>query len=390
VSAAAAPTAADLPRPARRALVLCGGGATGAAYEIGVLAALEASIPGFRIQHFDVFVGTSAGALIAAQMAAGVSAARLFFALTNDDDYFRPRRADVYAIDPRDALQKLLAFSAAVGRSLTQLRRRGEGEAASLDLGDLARTLPDGLFTLAGYQRFVERFFTRNGLPLSFEAVTRQLLIPANNLDTAHREVFGRGYRLDASIPEAIAASSAIPLFFAPVRIGHTDLIDGGTGKVAHVDLAVAAGATHALIVNPIVPWNLTRRLHADRKRGRLPPGTLTRIRDRGMWGIWNQAFRISTVTRLQLGLRRFAALNPNLAMALITPREEDETLFVTNPMSTDARATVARHAFAQTRARLAQGDDAVRAVCLGEPDAHLRGGLRQPGDDEEDTWRGP
>lgn len=370
----------------KRALVLCGGGATGAAYEVGVLAALEAAMPGFRVQHFDIFVGTSAGALIAALMAAGVSAARMHFALTSNDDFFPLRRKDVYRLEPRDALIKLAALARAaqaVGRSL---RHDPSGTLSDLDFADLSRTLPDGMFSLGGYQRFIERFFDRNGLSRDFESLERHLLVPANNLDTAHREVFGQGYRLDASIPEAIVASSAIPLFFTPVRIGHSDLIDGGTGKVAHVDLAVAAGATHVLVINPIVPWNLTRRLSVDRRRGTLQRGTVTRIRERGLWGIWNQAFRISTMTRLQLGLRRYRAQFPELGMALIAPSEEDETLFVTNPMSTDARALVARHAFETTLARLRSGAPAIRAICNAEPDAHLLDGLGDPDDDA--TWR--
>jgi NTE family protein len=372
----------------RRALVLCGGGATGAAYEVGVLAALEASLPGFRIQHFDVFVGTSAGALIATLMASGVSAARMYHALTTQDDFFPLRRADVYGFDPREAAQTLGKIVSVATSLASRMRAAPVSTWESLDFSDLSRTLPDGLFTLNRYQRFIERFLDRNQLARSFDGVAPHLLIPANNLDTAHREVFGRGYRLDASLAEAIVASSAIPLFFAPVRIGQSDLIDGGSGKVAHVDLAVAAGATHVLVVNPIVPWNLARRLSEDRRlRGRVAPGTVTRIRERGMWGIWNQAFRVSTVSRLYLGLHRFRAEHPNIGIALMSPSEEDETLFVTSPMSTDARALVARHAFETTRARMRAGGDAIAAVCQGDPDAWRIDGIRQP-EVADTSWR--
>ncbi len=373
--------------PMRRALCLCGGGATGAAYEIGVLAALEASIPGFRVSQFDIFVGTSAGALIATLMAAGVSATRMFFSLTNDDDFFRLRRADVYRVDARETMAKLAIVLRAAAGLARRFRNDPVDTIEQFDFADLSGVLPDGFFSLTGYQRFIERFLDRNGLPNTFDAIGAHLLIPANNLDTGHREVFGRGYRLDALVSEAIVASSAIPLFFTPVRIGNTDLIDGGTGKVAHIDLAHAAGATHVLVINPIVPWNLAHRLSVDRRSGRLPAGTQTRIRDRGMWGIWNQSFRISTATRLNLGLHRFRGRHPDVAVALITPSDQDETLFVTNPMNTDSRAVVARHAFAATKARIAAGDEAIAAICRGRPDAYLIDGLRQP-DNADDSWR--
>ena len=40
-------------------------------------------------------------------------------------------------------------------------------------------------------------------------------------------------------LSHAVAASSAIPLFFRPVRIEGRDYIDGSVGKVAHLDLAI-------------------------------------------------------------------------------------------------------------------------------------------------------
>ncbi len=372
----------------RRALVLCGGGATGAAYEVGVLAALEASLPGFRVQHFDIFVGTSAGALIATLMASGVSAARMYHALTANDDFFPLRRADVYGIEPREIIARGVALARALRRLGAQVSSGRGSEGERFDLADLARALPDGLFTLHRYQRFIERLLERHGLPQTFDAVERHLLVPANNLDTGHREVFGHGYRLDASLAQAIAASSAIPLFFAPMRIGQTDLIDGGTGRVAHTDLAAGAGASHVLVINPIVPWNLARRLSRQRRdQGRVAPGSLTRIRERGLYGIWNQAFRVSTLTRLYLDLHRFRAERPDVGLALISPSEEDETLFVTSPMSTDSRATVARHAFDSTRARIRDHGDAIRAVCRGEPDACKLDGVRQP-EVADTSWR--
>lgn len=367
--------------PPRLGVCLCGGGATGAAYEIGVLAALEAGVPGFRTSRFEVLVGTSAGALVAAMVAGGVSVTRLYHSITSGDDYFPIKRSDVFQMDWHETAWKLGRVGKALARAAGRLVRDPKSAVAETALVDLTAALPDGLFSLSGYLAFMERFFARRGLPRHFDQLAPQLLVPTNNLDTGHRQVFGRGYRLDATIPEAIAASSAIPLFFSPVRIHGADYIDGGTGRVAHVDLAQRAGVTHVLVINPVTPWNLERRLMERRPDDAdIGSETLTRIRSRGMVAIWNQSFRMSNNVKLHLGLRRFKADRPDLALALIEPDERDETLFVTNPMDTGARARIARHAYQTTLGRLQAGDEAVRAVCLGLPNAHQLDGLRRPG----------
>src|SRR5438309_12027728 len=80
--------AVKAPDRERRALVLAGGGIIGVFYEIGVLAALEEAFPpGPFNQHFDLFVGTSAGAVTAAFVANGAQPSEMFRALRDDLDY---------------------------------------------------------------------------------------------------------------------------------------------------------------------------------------------------------------------------------------------------------------------------------------------------------------
>lgn len=364
-------------RPTRLALCLCGGGATGAAYEIGVLAALEDHVEGFSARDADVYVGTSAGALVATVLAAGMSVRDIYASITGEGDFFDVKRHDIYALDPADFGRKLATLLGAGARLANRLRHRSFASLSRPEVEDFNRALPDGLFGTRGYRRWVDRLLTRNKLPRYFEHIDKHLMIPADNLDTAHREVFGRGHRLDATLSQAITASSAIPLFFTPVRINGDDFIDGATGKVAHVDLAVDAGASHCLVINPIVPWNLGRRLAL--KRAGINPGNanLIRIRERGLYGVWNQSMRVDTVVKLYMELKRFRAENPEVAMALLEPSELDETMFETSPMNTAARAVIARHAYDTTRERLLQDGEAVIAVCQRAPEARHLDGLR-------------
>src|SRR5919201_553031 len=60
----------------KRALVLTAGGVTGALYEVGVLRALEEGV-GPPAEAFDLFLGVSAGASVAAFVAQGILPSRL-------------------------------------------------------------------------------------------------------------------------------------------------------------------------------------------------------------------------------------------------------------------------------------------------------------------------
>src|SRR5437764_1104351 len=61
------------PERSKTALVLGGGGFTGGVYEIGALRALDLLTVNRTVNDFDVYVGTSAGAFVAAMTANGVT-----------------------------------------------------------------------------------------------------------------------------------------------------------------------------------------------------------------------------------------------------------------------------------------------------------------------------
>src|ERR1700682_201962 len=71
------------PRRDKTALVLGGGGFTGGVYEIGALRALDLLTTNRTINQFDVYVGTSAGAFIAALCANGITPEEMMRVVTH-------------------------------------------------------------------------------------------------------------------------------------------------------------------------------------------------------------------------------------------------------------------------------------------------------------------
>src|ERR687884_2292107 len=70
-------------RSSKTALVLGGGGFTGGVYEIGALRALDLLSVNKTVNDFDVYVGTSAGSVVAALTANGVTPEQMMRVVNN-------------------------------------------------------------------------------------------------------------------------------------------------------------------------------------------------------------------------------------------------------------------------------------------------------------------
>src|SRR5215208_4150245 len=70
-------------RSSKTALVLGGGGFIGGVYEIGALRALDLLSVNKTVNDFDIYVGTSAGSLVAALAANGVTPEQMMRVVNN-------------------------------------------------------------------------------------------------------------------------------------------------------------------------------------------------------------------------------------------------------------------------------------------------------------------
>ena len=178
--------------PVRRALVLAGGGITGGLYEVGALMALDALFRNASVCDFDLYVGTSAGAFVAALVANGVSPARIRDTLERDRRTL-PRLAgsQLLSVPWRNHLATIPRLARALPGVAHHLWANW-GDALVLDtLFSLLNHLPAGVLSTDGIESYVRRVLTTGGRTNTFRRLRRRLLIPATTLDTAEIHVFG-------------------------------------------------------------------------------------------------------------------------------------------------------------------------------------------------------
>ncbi len=207
------------------ALVLGAGGATGIAWELGVLAGLRAG--GVPVAETDLVVGTSAGSVVGAQLTSGIDLDRLL-------------RAELEPPEPPTGRSPEFSWDR-IGAVWMELAQTASGpEDFRARLGARALATP----ALPGSER-IEAIVSR--LPLT-DWPERPLLIPAVDVASGELVVFDR----DAGAPLklAVAASCAVPMVWPPVTINGRRYMDGGMRSPTNADLA--AGHDTVLVIAPI------------------------------------------------------------------------------------------------------------------------------------------
>lgn len=351
---------ADSGKRKKIGLSLGGGGITGAMYEVGCLAALEEAFEDFTASDFDVYVGSSSGSTVAAALAGGLNALRLYRALLDPaDDLFPLQRHHLLRFDSKEWRRVWGSAFGAARHLLSSATSKPLDLDVWNELDRFTDSLPAGIFSLESFERFLEEFFRRRGVPRAFVAMPHELFIVANDLDAGTRAIFGRGDLRDVPVAQAVAASSAIPILFAPVRIGERDYVDGGIGDVGHVDLAVEAGCDTVVVINPMVP------IHSDVHERDVPTGhgKGKRIRDKGLLWVYNQSWRLRTEARFRKLLADFRSEHPDADVLLLEPDPDDLTIFMYSPMNFAARRVILEDGYKTTMLRVRDDSSPLRAA---------------------------
>jgi NTE family protein len=363
-SSAASGTAKTRRRTVRSksALVLGGGGFTGGVYEIGALRALDLLSVNRTVNEFDVYVGTSAGSFVAAAVANGVTPEEMMRVIVQQVPTSFPdaRVASLLRPNYREFLSRgvLVPFRVAqLVRSL--IRDLGQISAVDIAVG-LAEVLPSGLYSERGIERYVRTILSDPDRTDDFRLLRNELYLAATDLDTCERIVFGAEDWDDVPISTAVAASSALPMIYKPVRIKDRELVDGGIVSTTNLDIAVEAGAKFIVVVNPLVPY-------VNDFKKRIPTITGSRARrvsDMGFPQIGYQAFKLLAYQRLHDLARRWEERYPGVDVILVEPEPNDELMFQTSIMNYTSRVDIARHGFQSVTLKLANDYPRFKRIC--------------------------
>ncbi|MFF1385188.1 patatin-like phospholipase family protein [Arthrobacter sp. NPDC058288] len=242
-----------------RALVLGGGGSTGNAWLIGVIAGL--SDAGLDVTEADLIIGTSAGSTAAAQIT-GESPAKLLADILSGaapQQRTGPAGSDGRRVPTGPAanhMERTSRIIAAAEDAADMRRRMG---AAALDL--------DSASDVSGQTRW--RGTVASRLP-SQHWPEQPLLITAVNAHTGEPVVFDRHSGVD--LADAVAASCASGFAY---RIADTGYIDGGYRRSSE-NADLAAGYARVLVLSPFsgmsrapLEWGMHLAAQVDELRAR-------------------------------------------------------------------------------------------------------------------------
>jgi NTE family protein len=220
-------------RPVRRALVLGGGGVAGIAWLLGLIDGLRRE--GVDLATADAFVGTSAGACVAVQLATGALSEAVAMQrapetaeieVEFDQERYLETATDATSgtSDDRESARRLANIDRVVSREVAPERRRAA----------VAARLP------------VHRW------------PHRDLRIAA--VDQADGELLAFGPQSGVDLVDAVTASCAVPGVWPAVEIAGRRYVDGGARSPTNADLARGSE-----IVVVLAPMAL-----ADRQRSKL------------------------------------------------------------------------------------------------------------------------
>lgn len=381
-------------------LALAGGGPEGAVWEIGALRALDEAIEGIDLNELDVYVGVSAGAFLAANLANNLTTAQMCRAIVKHDPgehpftpetFFTPAVGEFFR---RGVSVPKLLFEAVAGFAANPRDR-----SLADSLTRMSRALPVAVFDNEPIRQYLRTIYTMKGRTDDFRKLDHELYVIAADLDRGVPVIFGSPGLDHVAISRAIQASSALPGLYPPVEIDDRRIVDGVLLKTLHASVALDQGVKLLFAFNPIVPVDVSRAhlaaVEAEERYGdeehwessgngdRSAEFDLER---RGLPTVLSQTFRTLIHSRLTVGMKQYETRYKDADVVLFEPDREDTKMFFTNIFSFSARRRVAAHAYRSVRRDLRERCDEIGPV-LERHGLRLRCHVLE--DESRDLWEG-
>jgi predicted acylesterase/phospholipase RssA len=361
------------------ALALAGGGPEGAIYEIGALRALEEVLEGIDLNDLDVYVGVSAGAFIGANLANGLTPSQMCRAIVKHEPGEHPFVPSTFLTPALgEFVKRGLDLPEIAFWALRNYLRRPGDRTLLESLTRLARALPVGLFANEPIRSYLSKIYSIKGRTDDFRQLKRKLIVVAADLESGKAVRFGEPGLDHVPISSAVQASTALPGLYPPVRIDGRNYVDGVLLKTLHASVALEAGATLVLCINPLVPVDTLRSVDPES----LPDGGLL---EHGLPSVLSQTFRTLIHSRLEIGLAAYAERFRGSDVVLFEPAPDDYRMFFTNIFSFSARRSVAHHAYQTTRQSLRKRADELEPI-LARHGVRLRRDILEQ---DRDLWDG-
>jgi NTE family protein len=256
--------------PAPNVLVLGVGGILGEARMSGFLAG-SAQATGVDHRDMDAFMGTSAGSIVAAQLAAGVEPQR-------PRDWANARSGAAPGGQPgrlRAATERAGRLYLSAISPLAAPALNAATPAGALARAAVLAATPRGTIPLDDLHARVAALHSRFDGRLRVVAVERA---------SGRRVVFGAPDAPPLAVADAVVASCAIPGVLRPAVIGGREYVDGGVWSPTNIDAAAAGRGDRVLCLVPTAVlegpsafplralaagWRLTTAMEAQAARRR-------------------------------------------------------------------------------------------------------------------------
>jgi NTE family protein len=347
--------------PTKTAVVLAGGGISGIVYEAGALQAINEVLNDRTVNDFDHYVGTSAGAVVAAFLANGITPDMILSAATGSHPEVRPfARRDLWQFQGSSLLRSLAAMPARLASTGYEFLRNPRDASLFNLIWSALDTLPPALYDSANLENYLRETLTALGGSNNFRELEKELDIVATDLSNGQRMVFNRENPLAVPISLAASASGAVPIVYNPVPIGPSEYVDGALRGNASIDLAIERGAGLIICINSLVPHQQEAGEDANLDN---PNDSEGRLSEAGMQTVLSQTLRTMMHAGIAYHVKQLRREHPDVTILLIEPDMEDNEMSFDNVMSHAKQEATAVHARSSVIAHFLAHETEYRAM---------------------------